>query len=109
ERLRWGIPAALRCMHRGDLPLHAAAVEVESRALVLAAPGWHGKTTLALAFQRHGYRVLTEDLACCSLASTPKLLPGPALLRVRPHVYPGRPPAGPHVVPARRNRVALGM
>src|SRR2546430_14670805 len=87
-------PPALCCMHRGALPLHAAAVEIESRAVVIAAPGRHGKTTLALAFQRHGYRVLTEDLACCSLASTPKLLPGPALLRVRPDVYHGHPPAG---------------
>ena len=109
EQRLWGIPAALCCMHRGDLPLHAAAVEIESRALVLAAPGWHGKTTLALAFQRHGYRVLTEDLACCSLASTPRLLPGPALLRVRPDVYHGHPPAGTHVVAARRTRVYLGV
>ena len=73
EQRMWGVPAALCCMHRGDLPLHAAAVEIESRAVVIAAPGRHGKTTLALAFQRHGYRVLTEDLACCSVASASRL------------------------------------
>src|SRR5438034_8195926 len=109
EQRLWGIPAALCCMHRGDLPLHAAAVEIASRAVLLAAPRWHGKTTLALAFQHRGYRVLTEDLACCSLASTPRLLPGPALLRVRPDVYHGHPPAGTPVVAARRTRVYLGM
>ena len=109
EQRLWGIPAALCCMHRGDLPLHAAAVEIASRAVLLAAPRWHGKTTLALAFQHRGYRVLTEDLACCSLASTPRLLPGPALLRVRPDVYHGHPPAGTHVVAARRTRVYLGV
>jgi hypothetical protein len=109
EQRMWGVPAALCCMHRGDLPLHAAAVEIGSRAVVLAAPRRHGKTTLALAFQRHGYRVLTEDLACCSLGAIPRLLPGPALLRVRPDVYHGRPPAGTHLVAARRNRVYLGV
>ena len=109
EQRMWGVPAALCCMHRGDLPLHAAAVEIESRAVVIAAPGRHGKTTLALAFQRHGYRVLTEDLACCSVASVPRLLPGPPLLRVRPDVYYGHPTAGTHMVEARRNRVYLGV
>ena len=109
EQRMWGVPAALCCMHRGDLPLHAAAVEIESRAIVLAAPRRHGKTTLALAFQRHGYRVLTEDLACCSLAAAPSVLPGPPLLRVRPDVYDGQPPAGTHVVAARRHRVYLGV
>src|SRR5207245_8966828 len=98
----------LSCMHRRDRPPQAAAVEIESRAVVIAAPGRHGKTTLALAFQRHGYRVLTEDLACCSVASVPRLLPGPPLLRVRPDVYYGHPTAGTHMVEARRNRVYLG-
>jgi hypothetical protein len=108
EQRFWGIPAALCFMHRGDIALHAAAVEVGAGAVVLAAPRCHGKTTLALAFQRRGYRVLSEDLACCRPTPVPTLLPGPALLRVRPDVYSGHPPAGTHVVVARPDRVYLG-
>src|SRR5205809_388138 len=53
EQRLWGIPAALCFMHRGDFPLHAAAVEVGEGAVILAAPAQHGKTTLALAFHKH--------------------------------------------------------
>jgi hypothetical protein len=109
EQRLWGIPAALCFIQRGDVPLHAAAVEVEGRAVVLAAPRRHGKTTLALAFHERGYRVLSEDLACCRPTGEPALLPGPALLRLRPDVYGGRPPAGTHFVAARRDRVYLGL
>jgi len=109
EQRLWGIPTALCFMHRGDVPLHAAAVEVHGGAVLLAAPRRHGKTTLALAFQRHGYRVLTEDVACCRLGPVPAVLPGPALLRVRPDMYDGHPPAGTHVAATRQGRVYLAL
>lgn len=82
ERL-WGIPAALCVRHRGDLALHAAAVEVGEEAILLAAPGRFGKTTLAAGFCRAGHRVLAEDLSCVRLSSPPSVFPGPAMLRVR--------------------------
>ena len=82
ERL-WGFPAALCFIHRGDLPLHAAAVEAGGRALLLAAPGRFGKTTLAAAFLRAGHRVLSEDISCCHLAEKLSVIPGPAMLRIR--------------------------
>jgi hypothetical protein len=85
ERL-WGIPAMLCFLARGDLPLHAAAVDVDGRAILLAAPGYHGKTTLAAAFDAAGYRVLSEDVSCIRLSSPPSLVPGPAMLRVRADV-----------------------
>lgn len=78
-----GLPLLLCFLRRGDLPLHAAAVEVDGSALLLAAPGHFGKTTLAGAFLSAGYRILTEDIACCRMSETPSLLPGPAMLRVR--------------------------
>jgi len=109
EQRLWGIPAALCFMHRGDIPLHAAAVEVDGGAVALAAPGRHGKTTLALAFHERGYRLLTEDLTCCRFSQGPELLPGPALLRIRPDVYDGHAPPGTHVVLARRDRVYLAL
>jgi hypothetical protein len=82
ERL-WGVPLALSFAARGDLPLHAAAVEVNGEAVLIAAPGVFGKTTLAAAFASAGYRVLTEDLSCLRLADTAALVPGPAMLRLR--------------------------
>jgi hypothetical protein len=82
----WGVPSALCFTRRGDLPLHASAVEVDGAAILFAAPGMFGKTTLAAAFLDRGHRVLAEDLACCRLSlrdDPPAVLPGPALLRVR--------------------------
>jgi hypothetical protein len=85
ERL-WGVPTTLAYLGRGDLPLHASAVEVDGRALLFAAPGRHGKTTMAAAFHRAGHRVLAEDLACCRPDPAPAVFPGPAVLRLRPDV-----------------------
>ena len=65
EQRLYGIPMMLSYMDRGDFPLHAATVELDSGAVLFAAPSRYGKTTLALAFHRHGYRVLSEDLVCC--------------------------------------------
>jgi hypothetical protein len=82
ERL-WGIPAILCFQARGDLPLHAAAVETGGGAVLVAAPGTFGKTTLAVGFQRAGCRVLSEDTACIRLDGGVAVVPGPAMLRVR--------------------------
>src|SRR5690606_24232560 len=44
ERI-WGLPIML-CFHeRGDFGLHASCVEIDGRALVMAAPKRFGKTT----------------------------------------------------------------
>lgn len=109
EQRLWGIPSILCFLHRGDVPLHAAAVEVGGRAIVLAAPGRHGKTTLALALHRHGYRVLSEDLSCCRTGPVSEVVPGPALLRVRPDVYDGDPPSGTELVRRQPDRVYLAI
>jgi len=109
EQRLWGVPSILSFMRRGDLPLHSAAVEINAGAVLLAAPPRFGKTTLALAFHQQGYRVLSEDIACCRLSPTLQLLPGPALLRIRPDVYHGQAPPGTHVVASRPDRVFLGL
>ena len=108
EQRLWGIPLMLCYIHRGDFPLHAATVELGSGAVLLAAPSRYGKTTLALAFHRHGYRVLSEDLVCCRPGASCEVLPGPALVRMRTDVYDG-PPPGTHVVVARSDRIYLGL
>jgi hypothetical protein len=68
---------------RGDVPLHASAIELDGDAVVLAAPGNFGKTTLAAAFHRAGYRVLSEDLTCLRRSPEPAAIPGPAMIRLR--------------------------
>ena len=83
EERVWGIPALLCFLSRGDLPLHAAAVEVGGRAVLLAGPRRAGKTTLAAAFVAAGHRLLSEDLCCLRGSPDWSLLPGPAMLRLR--------------------------
>jgi hypothetical protein len=107
ERL-WGMPALLCFLHRGDLPLHAAAVEVDGRAVLLAGPGRAGKTTLAAAAQTAGLRVLAEDLSCVRVDGHPAVLPGPAGLRLRTDVADRLPPCSAVVEVARdRDRAHL--
>ena len=83
----FGLPAALCFMTRGDVAVHAAAVEVDGSALLLAAPGRFGKTTLAAAFAGQGYRLLAEDTTCYRPSPDPSVLPGLAMLRIRPDVH----------------------
>ena len=85
ERL-WGVPAMLCFIARGDLPLHAAAVDVGGEAVLLGGPGYVGKTTLAAGFDAAGYRVLAEDVSCIRFSPEPCVVPGPAMLRVRQDV-----------------------
>jgi hypothetical protein len=89
EEVLWGVPALLCFLHRGDCSLHAAAVEVDGEAIVLAGPRAKGKSTLAAAFAMRGHRLLSEDLTCIRLAPTPAVVPGPAGLRLRNDVADG--------------------
>lgn len=110
ERL-WGLPALLAFRGRGDLAVHASAVEVGGRAVLLAGPTRAGKTTLATAAAARGRRVLSEDLCCVRLGSTPLLLPGPASLRVRhdmTSLLQNQPEAGIRDLQDDRLHVALG-
>lgn len=107
ERL-WGFPAALCFIQRGDLPLHAAAVDVGGRSLLLAAPGRFGKTTLASAFLRAGHRVLSEDISCLS-GLQPSVIPGPAMLRVRHDSYERLEFPGTERIGADEDRVHLAL
>ena len=84
EEQLWGVPALLCFAARGFLPLHAAAVEVDGGAIVLGAHRTVGKSTLAAGFVSAGYRLLNEDLTCIDLSSHPAVIPGPAMLRLRP-------------------------
>lgn len=109
ELRTWGVPTTLCSVGRGDVSLHAAAVEIDGGAVLFGAPGQHGKTTLALACHTAGYRVLSEDVSCCRFGPTPMLYPGPASLRVRPDMFHGDVPAGTQLVSVKPDRVFLRL
>jgi hypothetical protein len=108
ERL-WSIPTLLCVGDRGDVGLHGAAVEIAGGAVVIAAPGRCGKTTLAGAFLQRGYRVLAEDIACCRPGDPPVLFPGPAMLRMRRDSYESLGFDGVSVVADEPHRVHLAI
>ena len=82
-------PMLLLMIDRGDLPLHASAVEIGGRAFLFGAPSRYGKTTMAAGFHAAGHRVLAEDVACVRLQEGPVVIPGPALLRLRRDIAEG--------------------
>ena len=87
EARLWTTPMLLTFVQMGALPLHAAAVELDGRALLFGAPSQFGKTTLAAAFAARGSRLLAEDITCITAnGNGPVIVPGPSLLRLRPDV-----------------------
>lgn len=109
EERMWGVPSVVAYLSRGDLPLHAAAVEVHGKALLFPGPSRHGKTTMASGFLRAGHRMLGEDLTCCRPGEPGVVLPGPAVLRVRPDVYQRLDFPGTHPVSEDAERVHLAL
>jgi hypothetical protein len=91
-----GIPLSLCAFELGDITIHAAAIEVEGAAVLLAGPSRSGKTTLAAAFCAAGHRLLAEDSTRCGVIGSPVVHPGPAAIRLREDVaarlrLPGSP------------------
>jgi hypothetical protein len=71
------------CHQRGLLPLHAATVDIDGEAILLAGASGAGKSTLAAAFLRHGYPVLSDDVSPLDLSGeTPLILPSVERLRL---------------------------
>jgi len=53
---------------RGVLPLHGSAIEVNGGAVVFLGPSGLGKSALAGAFYKRGYRVMTDDVCVLSIS-----------------------------------------
>lgn len=104
----WGVPMMVTFTRLGDLSLHGAAFEMNGQAVVIAAPGRHGKTTLAMALHRAGARLLTEDITRVGFEPEAVVYPGPAVLRVRADAMRDVPP-GLDVVESNRARVMLAV
>jgi hypothetical protein len=59
--LGWGLGAVLH--QRGILPLHASAVATDQGCLAFCGPTGIGKSALAWAFLKRGYRLLDDNIA----------------------------------------------
>jgi hypothetical protein len=105
----WTIPISLCLLHRGDLALHAAAVEVNGHGVLLVASGGAGKSTLAAAFVQAGHRLLSEDVTCVRMVGEPCVIPGPAMLRLRPDVLSHVALPGARVIREIRSRVTFAL
>jgi hypothetical protein len=105
----WGVPAMLSFTRRGDLSLHAAAIGIGDVALLVAAPGRHGKTTLSVAFHEAGHRLLSEDISRIQLEPEPVVMPGPAIVRMREDTFDGNVPQGMTLASRARGRVELAI
>lgn len=68
---------------RGVLAIHAGAVAVDGRAIILAGRSGGGKTTLVLGLLRNGAGLLTDELALVAPEDR-TILPYPRGLHVRP-------------------------
>lgn len=70
---------------RGLEPLHASAVEVGGRALLLVGRSGAGKSSVALQLVDRGARLLADDVAALDTAAgKPFVHPGPALMSADP-------------------------
>ena len=72
---------ALLLAWRGDLPLHACAVEIAGKTILLCGPSGAGKSTLCATLVADGARLLSDDLTVIR----------PAIAGQAAVVLPGRP------------------
>jgi energy-coupling factor transporter ATP-binding protein EcfA2 len=73
----------LMLAERGDLVIHASAVVVNGRAVLLCGPTGRGKSTLALTMSGLGHPVLAEDGASVTFPGDPLVWPGPRGVRLK--------------------------
>ena len=95
-----GTAIPLLLAERGDLVVHAAAIETDTGAFLFVGPAGRGKSTLALTAPAVGLRVLAEDGV--DVDDHGGVWPGPRGVRIRRDVVEGlaietrgRPRAGP--------------
>lgn len=88
ESRLWGLPSMLCLIADGDLPVHAAALEIDGSAVLVGGLTTAGKSTLGAAAVRAGWRLLSEDTTALRLGTRCAVLPGAASLRMRPDVAP---------------------
>lgn len=78
-----GTVLAILCFQRGVLPLHASAVDIGGRVLLISGVSGAGKSTLAAAFSSKGYRLLSDDLCALAASEDQSLMVLPAFPRIK--------------------------
>lgn len=78
-----GTVLAIVCFQRGLVPLHASAIDIGGRALLISGASGAGKSTLAAAFSERGYRLLSDDLCAVAFGAGQPLRILSAFPRVR--------------------------
>ncbi|MFT7553463.1 MAG: hypothetical protein ACI9BV_003798 [Rhodothermales bacterium] len=68
---------------RGLLPLHASSVEMFGRAVLIAGASRSGKSTLAMALNKKGFPIISEDLTVLRATPAGTVLAFPGTLRFK--------------------------
>ncbi len=68
---------------RGYLVLHASACLLGEAAVAIMGVSGSGKSTAAAVLARAGHPVLADDVVAVDMNAEPRVLPGPALVRLR--------------------------
>ena len=68
---------------RGQLPLHANAVEIKGRAFAFVGRSGAGKSTLAALFHDMGHRILADDVCVVRFAADGQALAAAGIPRLR--------------------------
>jgi hypothetical protein len=73
---------------RGQLPLHAATVEIDGSAVAFMGGPGCGKSALAAAFYKRGYRIVADDITAVlsNGVNAPAAFPGFPQLKLWPEV-----------------------
>lgn len=79
----FGTVLSVLCYRRGLVPLHAAALEVGGRALLLAGDSGIGKSTLAAQLLKRGCRVLSDDVVALDISDPHAPLVRPSFPRIK--------------------------
>jgi hypothetical protein len=82
--LLMGPAQAVLWHQRGLLPMHASAVDVGGKAVVLVGPSGVGKSTLASALSRKGGGVMADDISIVDPGGQPSVQGGATRLRLLP-------------------------
>jgi len=94
DRVVWEVNQGVIRTRPQVLLLHAAAVELDGRAIVISAPSGSGKSTLAAALVRAGLRYLTDEAVAFNPESG-SVEPYPKPIALRQDVWSLFPELGP--------------
>ena len=79
-----GTVLAILLYQRGNLVLHASAIEINNRAIAFLGESGAGKSSIAAAFRSWGYGVISDDVSAIGFREdgTPIVYPGFPLLKL---------------------------